>query len=115
MEKFPQALYRAPGAEVYEGRSFTTRLVRDEEQLQAALADGWHESPADASAAEDAAKAQQGAELQPADAPSPADPAAPARAELEAEATALGVKFRGNTSDETLIERIAAAKAQQGA
>lgn len=110
MKKFPQALYRAPGAEVYEGRSFTTCLVLDEEQLQAALADGWHEFPADAAAAEDAAKSEQGGDQDPSE-----TPASATRAELEAQATALGVKFRANTSDETLVERIAAAKAEQGA
>jgi hypothetical protein len=34
------------------------------------------------------------------------------RAALEARATELGIKFRGNTSDDTLRERIAAAEAE---
>jgi len=34
------------------------------------------------------------------------------REQLEARATELGIKFRGNTSDDTLRERIAAAEAE---
>jgi len=35
------------------------------------------------------------------------------REQLEAMATELGIKFRGNTGDDTLRERIAAAKAEE--
>lgn len=38
------------------------------------------------------------------------EPVAPSRDALEAEAKALGVSFNARTSDETLSERIAAAK-----
>lgn len=41
---------------------------------------------------------------------SSSEPVAPSRDALEAEAKALGVSFNARTSDETLSERIAAAK-----
>jgi len=107
MQRFPQALFLAGGVEVIEGRNFTTKLVRSEDELHDALAEGWHETADEA--ADAAAKAEQVPEQEG------SAPVAATRAELEAEATALGIKFRSNTSDETLAERIAAAKAEQGA
>lgn len=117
MLRFPQALFLAGGVEVIEGRNFTTRLVVDEDELEQALAAGWHETAgAAADAADEAAKAAHGSgtDQKLKDGKSDGAPV-PTRAELEAEATALGVEFSKKLGDAKLAERIAAAKAAQGA
>lgn len=143
MNRFPQALYIAGGAETIEGRQFTSKLVHDADQLEAARADGWHSSTDEAAAAEDeqdAAKAdaqRQAAEAAvaasaslvtaeggaaPAKLAEPGanegtngdDNAPPTRAELEQKATELGVKFSPQLGDAKLAERIAAKLAEPG-
>lgn len=111
MERFPQAVFIAGGQETIEGRRFTSKLVLDEVQLEAALADGWHETTDAAAAAEDAAKKAEQGEKPGED----EGDAKPTRADLEAEATALGVEFSKKLGDAKLAERIAAKKAEQGA
>ena len=116
MQRFPQALFRAGGAEVIEGRTFTSQLVHDEAALDAALADGWYETADEADALRPDLEAAKQAEHVPTDESTSSEEAKqPTRAELEAEAKALGVTFRSNTSDATLTERIAAKRAEQGA
>src|SRR5580765_6614211 len=101
MSQFPQALYRMPGQERHELGLVTTAVVHDADQLAAHLADGWHETAESAKATFDAAQ------------PAPAqasddDTNPPTRAELEAKAADLGLKFDGRTSDKKLGEAIAA-------
>ena len=110
MNQFPQALYKAPGTEQLESGLFTTRLANDEAERDAALADGWHLNQEDANAAYEASKAAT-EEKKPAD-----DDSKPAtRAELEQQATALGIEFSPRIGDEKLAGRIAAKLAEQGA
>lgn len=57
--EFPRMIYRAGGAEEIHGGHFSTQIVHDSDELDAALADGWHlttdEARAPAPAADDAA------------------------------------------------------------
>lgn len=125
MDKFPQMLFRAPGPEPMHGGMFATRIVADEAEMDAALADGWHEStPAAAEAAKLAEQVQTNtyADGTTATGPGPLpeqspaeDNAQPTRAELEQKATELGLEFRSNISDAKLAERINAKLAEQGA
>lgn len=108
MQRFPQALYQAGGQEIIEGRQFTSRAVLDVDELAAALADGWHETPAACYPAEEPAKlAAQDDEHD--------DTTPPTRAELEQKATELGVEFSKQLGDKKLAERIAAKLAAQDA
>lgn len=90
MNQFPQALYRAGGAEKLDAGMFTTVLVLDAEQQAARLADGWHETQEAALAAKQA------------------DEDKPTRAELEQKASELKLKFDGRTTDKKLGDLIAA-------
>lgn len=99
----PRMLYQAGGSVLLESGAYTTRIVADPEELEAALADGWH---LDQYAAKDAAEAESkdgGA--------GDKAPAAPTRAELEVEATALGIAFDGRWGVKKLAEAIAEKKA----
>lgn len=86
-------LYKFPGPHEIHGGRFDYTVVPDE-QIEQALAEGWHLTTDAAKAAEEAPQEES---------------AAPTRAELEAKATELGIKFDGRTSDKTLGEKIAAA------
>jgi hypothetical protein len=99
---FPRLVYRTPGPHAGPpGHTFASMGVKDADALKAALAAGWHETLPDACA--------------PKLAPIPVAPAAPddddppTRAELEAKAGELGVKFDGRTPDATLARKIADA------
>lgn len=96
MNDFPRMIYRAGGTEEIHGGRFSTLIVHDDAELDAALADGWHLSTGEAAAPAPAAPA---AEV-PDDAP-------PSRAELEAKATELGIEFSPRIGDAKLAERIA--------
>lgn len=89
MREFPKMLYRAGTGTVVDGVECAALVVHDEAEQAAALADGWGFSLAE-----------------PAE---PADDAPPTRAELEAKATELGVKFDGRWGDKRLSDAIAAA------
>ena len=125
MNEFPQALYIMPGVEKLESGLFTTQLVKDAEQRDAALADGWHTCQEDAKAAFEADEAERIAAAlkaaEPAASPVVSKPdldddnAPPTRAELEQKATELGVEFSPNIGDKKLAERIAVKLAEQGA
>ncbi len=108
--QWPQMLYRTPGPTIIEGTGYALHLVHSDDELAAALADGWHETTAAASApdsrepqaAGDSPVASEGAE-------DAEDAAPPTRAELEQKATELGVSFDGRTTDKKLRARIDAA------
>lgn len=95
MDRFPQALYRFPGKESHELGNLSSMLVHSQTELDAQLADGWHET---AQEAKDAFEAP------------PVKDDAAERAELETKATELGLKFDGRTSDKKLRDMIAAAE-----
>jgi hypothetical protein len=98
MRFLPTILYRVPGAHFGPpGFTYDYRGVDTEEALEAALADGWHESLADAMAPPVAV---------PEAAPVPADDAPVMRDELEQKAEELGIKVDGRWSDKRLIAEI---------
>lgn len=134
MSDFPKAMYRAPGLQDIHGHKLDYRVVADEAEQSDAQADGWfltsaeavksHEASrsvetsgesAKATVAHDAENGASSTALPPSgpeaadsapvsdDAGAAADP----RAELEAKAVALGIKFDGRTSDKKLAEAIA--------
>jgi len=102
MNDFPRMLYQAGGAEEIHGGRFATLIVHDDDELEAALADGWSltTDEARAPAADLGALAFSGD-----------DDTAPTRAELEAKAVELGIEFSPRIGDAKLLERIAAALA----
>ena len=102
MDQFPAMLYRQPAtardALALQDGKYDALIVADEAAQDAAMADGWCVTPADAKAAHEAAKAPA----------APADDALPTRAEMEAKAHELGLKFDGRTGDKKLADMIAA-------
>lgn len=93
--EFPRLVYKGPA---------THQLVENDEQVDAALADGWFLTVPEAVSGVAAKLAEP---VKPAD-----DDAPPSRAELEAKATELGVAFTGKTSDKKLSDAIAAKLAE---
>lgn len=94
-------LYKCPGPHEIHGGHFDYTIVDADEEgaIDAAKADGWFETTDEAKAAADEAKAKREAELN----------APPTRAELEAKANELGIKFNDKTSDKKLSDLIAAS------
>ena len=100
MKSLPTTLYRVPGAHFGPpGFTYDYLGVDTEEALEAALADGWHESLTAAMAPPVTA---------PEAAPVPADESPVMRAELEQKAEELGIKVDGRWSDKRLIAEIEA-------
>jgi len=97
MDSFPRMLYKAGGTEEIHGGRFSTLIVDNDDELDAALAEGWSMTTTEA--------------LEASKRPAPAqdDKAPPTRAELETKATDLGIKFDGRTGDRKLGELIEAA------
>lgn len=90
MKTYPRMLYRAGSGVVVDGSACAALVVHGEAEQAAALADGWGFTL-------DAAPEV------------PADDAPPTRAELEAKATELGLKWDGRWGDKRLSDAIAAA------
>lgn len=87
---FPRYVYRVPGPRKRRGVPAHDRLlVEDAEALEASKKAGWSASVEEAS-----------------ESPEPTKEVPLKRAELEAEATRLGLKYDGRNSDERLAERI---------
>lgn len=85
---FPTIVYKNPGAHPGpNGTSYDYRGVEDAKALEAALGEGWRVSLVAIEV--------------------PADDAPPTRAELEQQATAIGLKFDGRTPDARLARLIA--------
>lgn len=99
-------LYRQPAVAgdqlALQDGTYDWSVVANAEALDAAAADGWHLTPADAKGAHEAAQAEQEAEA-------PVDDTPPTRAELEAKAHDLGLKFDGRWGDKKLADAIASA------
>jgi hypothetical protein len=87
-------VYR-PGAELIHGHLVDYRVI-DADEVEQALAEGWFRTPTEA-----------GESAKPAPAV-PADDAPVTRAELQAKAKELGIKFDGRTTDKKLADAIAA-------
>lgn len=94
-------LYKAPGPHEIHGSHFDYTIVDADEEgaIEAAKAEGWFETTDEAKAAGDEAKARREAELN----------TPPTRAELEAKAKELDIKFNDKTSDKKLADLIAAS------
>ena len=98
--KNPTMLYKHPGAHEMHGDKFDY-IVVDEQDVDQAKKDGWHLTTTEA-------KAETKAPAKTAEAVED-DNAPPTRAELEAKATELNIKFDGRTSDAKLGSLIAKA------
>ena len=106
-------LYKYPGPHEIHGGLYDYTIVEDE-QIEAAQADGWKLTTAEAKKAHEDLLEAQAAErerlAEAAAAKALADPnAPPTRAELEQMATKLGLPFNGRTSDRKLADMIKAA------
>jgi len=94
----PTLLYKSPGDHFGpEGKTYSYVGVKTQEELDAKLADGWHETLADAIAPKVVTSPQSVI---------PDDNAPPLRLELEEKAKELGLKFDGRTSDNKLAQKI---------
>ena len=96
----PQTMvYKAPGPHALHGGHFDY-LIIDSENVEEALADGWHRTTGEAQAAHDAERAAlvpQPEALAPADEIAP-----PTRAELEAKAAELSITYDKRLGDKKL-------------
>lgn len=107
---FPRMIYKAGGTEEIHGGRFTTHIVDAQDELDAALADGWHLTTCEAKAAAEK-PATTGAAP---GAGTTDDNTPPTRDELKQKATELGLTFAGNISNAKLAEMIDAALADGG-
>lgn len=99
--ELPRMLYRAGTMCVLESGVYDWLIVKDQAELDEALAGGWHLDQYAAKAAHEAAQ-------QP---PAPDVEDEPVTREaLAAKAAALGIKFDGRWGDKRLAEAIAAAQ-----
>lgn len=120
---FPLMLFKFPATKVnpqpLQDGVYDTLTVGADTDRAAAVADGWHESPAAARAAFEAAKAEQkgmddavdfanrieAARALVASLPPESPPAAPTRAEMEQKAKELGIASK-NVKDADLLAAI---------
>ncbi len=91
MREFPKMLYRAGTGAAVDGVECAALVVHSEAEQAQALADGW------------------GFSLAEPDKDDPAGDQPPTRAELEAKASELGIKWDGRWGDKRLSDAIAAA------
>lgn len=108
---FPRMVYQTGGTEEIHGGKFATHIVNDQDELDAALADGWHLTTCEAKAATEKPADDGGAAGTDAAADDKDDNAPPTRAELEQKAAELGVEFSPRIGDAKLAERIELALA----
>lgn len=109
---FPTLVYRCPGTHQRPGGTYEYRPVKDDEQLAAALIDGWFPTLPEAITGKPAELEQKATETQPGaadvvDTTAP-DSAPPTRAELEQKATELGITFGNRIGDAKLAALIEA-------
>lgn len=83
---FPTIVYKLKGPYFRKGGTFDYRGADDQETYDKLKAEGWLDSLADPIAV--------------------ADDSEPTRAEIEAKAAELGIKFDGRTTDAKLLARI---------
>lgn len=111
--EFPALVYRDGGPHQRPGGTFDYRPVNDEQQLQAALAEGWHRSVPEALAKKEAAdvgNAAAGGVRVGQIVEDALGELMTSRQALEAQAEQLGIRFDGRTTDRKLAEAIAKAK-----
>lgn len=119
---YPAFVYRCPGAHFGpDGTTYDSLGVNNDEQLRAALADGWAESLVKAvsiylhpvksdepvgNAVSDVDSAEAEEISQSDENNADDENAPPTREELEQKANELGIKFDGRTTDRKLLEKI---------
>lgn len=96
---YPRFVFKNGGPIQRAGGSYDSVLVADEEAHAAKLADGWFDSIPDAIEGKVKEPEPKVPAVDPDDAP-------PTRAELEAKAAELGLKFHHKTGDAKLAELI---------
>ena len=96
MMEFPTLVYKDGGPHQRPGGTFDYKRIVNEDQLAAALANGWFLTLVEAT---------QPAAIDPSEV-LPDDDAPPTREELETKARELGLKFDGRTSDKALAAKI---------
>lgn len=96
--KFPRLVYKSASNHL---------CVNDEAEYKAAISAGWFASVPEALAPKLPEKKAEVPEVQVS--VEPKDNAPPTRAEMEAKATELGIKFDGRTTDAKLLKMIAEA------
>lgn len=96
--EFPKMLFRFPGSEPLQDGGYATHIVGSVDEEAEALEQGWFSTPAEARAAAEAA--------------TPTGNAESSRADLEAQAAKLGVRFSARTSDDKLTAAIDKARAE---
>lgn len=104
--EFPRLVYKDGGPHQRKGGTFDYRQVCDEQQMDAALDDGWHGSLPAALEANEKPTATPAARALD-------NSRRPTREELEQKATELGIPFGPRVSDRKLGESIAAKLAAQ--
>lgn len=106
-----EIVYRGHGPHQRKGGGWSSRGVNSQEELDAALADGWFRTLDEAIEAHDN-KAKPAVLVQPTSPAAvtavviPPDDALPTRAELEAKATELGIKVHPKHKDATVLKLI---------
>jgi len=98
-DQWPRMIYKVGTQEAMHGGFYDYELVYDQTALDVLLANGWHMTTAEAKAADEAAKLPVPVDL-------PQDDPIPSRAEIEKQATVLGIKFDGRTTDAKLLAKI---------
>lgn len=88
--EYPNFVYKVPGLHQCAGGTYSFKPVNGDDELNAAIADGWFMSIVDAQSKVEYIS----------DAP-------PTREELEVKAAELGIKFDGRTTDKKLLSLIA--------
>lgn len=108
-KEFPALVYKDKGPHQRAGGTYDHKLVEDGAEFDAALADGWF--PTLPEAIEGKLVMQEGTQVQSDTDDQGQDQAKddepPTRAELEAKAVELGIKFKANTTDKQLGDLIA--------
>lgn len=104
MMEFPNLVYRCPGTHQCKGDTFDYYPVADNEQLKAAIENGWYPTLEQAMVGGDV-----DFEVAEVVEPTPEDDAPPTREELEFKAKELGIRFSKSTKDNVLAEKISAA------
>ena len=99
--EFPSMVYKVPGKHVRPYGTYDFAGVKNAEELQAKLKDGWFSSLSEAI---EPKKVKPVSEAVKAD-----DIAPPSRQELEEKATELGIKFDGRFSDKKIAQLIESA------
>lgn len=102
MNNFPRMVYKHGGPEEIHGGRFSTLIVTDADELDAALAAGWALTTPEA---KEAAEKLAGGGA--------ADNAPPTRDELKRKADELGLTYAGNISTEKLSALVEAALAEK--